>query len=49
MSFKRLLNQAEELSLKSTIVTFEPLAREFFAPGSIARPFDIGRKSRDIV
>ncbi|HAU68749.1 MAG TPA: bifunctional riboflavin kinase/FAD synthetase [Gammaproteobacteria bacterium] len=32
-----LLNQAEELSLKSTIVTFEPLAREFFAPGSIAR------------
>jgi len=32
-----LLNKSKELSLPSTVVTFEPLAKEFFAPNSVER------------
>ena len=32
-----LLEQSRKLALKSTIVTFEPLAKEFFAPDTVER------------
>ena len=32
-----LLSEAKQRQIHSTVVTFEPLAREYFAPGSLAR------------
>ncbi len=40
-----LLTEAAEQGLVSTIVTFEPLAREFFAPSSIARLTTLAERS----
>lgn len=34
---KTLLNKSRELDLPSTVVTFEPLAKEFFSPNSVER------------
>ncbi len=42
---KTLLERAEAFRLPSTVVTFEPLAKEFFAPGSIARLTTLTEKS----
>lgn len=41
-----LLGEAREHALASTIVTFEPLAREFFAPNSIARLTTLAERSK---
>jgi len=32
-----LLEKSDELSAPSTVITFEPLAKEFFSPGSVMR------------
>ncbi|GHA07216.1 riboflavin biosynthesis protein [Arenicella chitinivorans] len=34
---RTLVTKAEELQAAATVVTFDPLAREYFSPGSIAR------------
>jgi len=34
---KTLLDKSDELNAPSTVITFEPLAKEFFSPGSVMR------------
>ena len=34
---KTLLSKSQELAVPSTVITFEPLAKEFFAPNSVER------------
>ncbi len=43
---KTLLQQARTYSLPATVITFEPLAKEFFAPASVQRLTSIEQRSR---
>ncbi len=43
---KTLLNKSQELSVPATVVTFEPLAKEFFAPNSVERLTSIEERAK---
>ena len=45
---KTLLKNSEELSVPSTVVTFEPLAKEFFMPGSVARISSVEQRAEQL-
>lgn len=42
---KTLLAKSQELQAPSTVITFEPLAKEFFAPASVARLSSIDERA----
>ena len=45
---KTLLKSSEKLSLPSTVVTFEPLAKEFFMPDSVARISSVEQRAEQL-
>ncbi len=45
---KTLLKNSEKLSIPSTVVTFEPFAKEFFMPNSVARISSVEQRAEQL-
>ena len=43
---KTLMSQAQQFSVPATVITFEPLAKEYFAPKSVQRLTGIEQRSQ---
>ena len=43
-----LLEKSAELNCSSTVITFEPLAKEFFSPGSVALLYTVEQRAKQL-